>query len=124
VKSLCEECEREKSDNKSVKKFKRPWEVVDDGKTCFIEQGLICLGPTTREGCGARCIEGNAPCRGCYGPPPDVTDPGAKMMSAIATAIDSDSEDEIKKIVEDIIDPAGTFYRTSVPNSFIRKVLS
>jgi F420-non-reducing hydrogenase small subunit len=124
VKSLCEECEREKTDKKSVKKFKRSWEVVDDGKTCFIEQGIICLGPTTREGCGARCIEGNAPCRGCYGPPPDVTDPGAKMMSAIATVIDANSEEEIQKIVEGIIDPAGTFYRTSVPNSFIRKVLS
>lgn len=124
VKSLCEECEREKSDKKSVKKFKRPWEVVDDGKTCFIEQGIICLGPTTREGCGARCIEGNAPCRGCYGPPPDVSDPGAKMMSAIATVIDANTEEEIQKIIEGIIDPAGTFYRTSVPNSFIRKVLS
>lgn len=124
VKSLCEECDREKSDKKVVKKFKRPWEVEDDGKTCFIEQGLICLGPATREGCGYRCIKGNAPCRGCYGPPPDVADPGAKMMSAIATSIDANEEKEIEKVVEDIDDPAGTFYRTSVPHSIIRKVLS
>jgi len=121
MKPLCDECERKKSENKQVKKFLRPWEVVDDGETCFIEQGLICQGPATRAGCGYRCIKGNAPCRGCYGPTPDVIDPGAKMMSAIATAIDSDDPEEIERIVESIEDPAGTFYRVSVPSALFRK---
>lgn len=121
VKPLCDECIRKKSEKKQVKKFLRPWEVVDDGETCFIEQGLICLGPATRAGCGYRCIKGNAPCRGCYGPTPDIIDPGAKMMSAIATAIDSNDPDEILKIVDSIEDPAGTFYRVSVPAALFRK---
>ncbi len=120
-KALCDECKREKTDNKTIKEFKRPWQIVDDGKTCFLEQGVICMGPSTRGGCGARCIEGNAPCKGCYGPTSDVPDPGAKMMSAIATMIDSDDPDEIKKIVETIDDPAGTFYRFSLPGSILRR---
>ncbi len=122
-KTQCDECERKKTDNKKIKKFFRPWEIEDDGETCFLEQGVICMGPATRGGCGVRCIKGNAPCRGCYGPPPDSPDPGAKMMSAIATMIDANEDDEIEKIIEDIVDPAGTFYRFSVPGSIIRRKL-
>jgi F420-non-reducing hydrogenase small subunit len=123
IKSQCEECEREKSENKLVKRFYRPWQIEDDGKTCFLEQGIICMGPATRGGCGVRCIKGNAPCRGCYGPPPDAPDPGSKMMSAIATMIDANEPEEIKELVCKIDDPAGTFYRFSLPSSILRRKL-
>jgi len=89
TKAQCDECTREKTENKRIKKFYRPWEILDDGVTCFMEQGVLCMGPATRSGCGYRCIKGNAPCRGCYGPAPDVSDPGTKMMSAIASVIDA-----------------------------------
>jgi F420-non-reducing hydrogenase small subunit len=124
VKTQCEECERKKSENKLIKRFYRPWQIEDDGETCFLEQGVICMGPATRGGCGVRCIKGNAPCRGCYGPPPDAPDPGAKMMSAIATMIDANDPDEIQKVVDDIDDPAGTFYRFSLPSSILRRKLT
>lgn len=120
-KSQCDECKRTKTENKKVKKFYRPWEIEDDGESCFLEQGVLCMGPATRGGCGVRCIEGNAPCRGCYGPPPDVPDPGAKMMSAIATMIDANDEEEINRILDDIDDIAGTFYRFSLPSSMLRR---
>lgn len=124
MKTQCEECERKKTENKLIKRFYRPWQIEDDGETCFLEQGVICMGPATRGGCGVRCIKGNAPCRGCYGPPPDAPDPGAKMMSAIATMIDANDPDEIQKVVDDIDDPAGTFYRFSLPSSILRRKLT
>ncbi|MBU0766091.1 MAG: oxidoreductase [Bacteroidetes bacterium] len=120
-KTQCDECERKKSDNKLIKKFYRPWQIKDDGETCFLEQGIICMGPATRGGCGVRCIKGNAPCRGCYGPTSESPDPGAKMMSAIATMIDSTNPAEIQKIIEDIEDPAGSFYRFSAPSALLRR---
>ncbi len=123
VKAQCEECIRKKSENKKIKKFYRPWEIIDDGVSCFMEQGVLCMGPATRAGCGYRCIKGNAPCRGCYGPTPDVIDPGAKMMSAIGSIIDEKEPEEISRIVEDIVDPAGLFYRFSLPVSLIRRKL-
>ncbi len=123
-KTQCDECERKKSDKKAVKHFYRPWQIEDDKETCFLEQGVICMGPATRGGCGVRCIEGNAPCRGCYGPPVSAPDPGSKMMSAIATMIDSDDPDEIQKIVGTIDDPAGTFYRFSLPGSILRRKMT
>lgn len=122
-KGQCNECDRKKTENKTIKEFFRPWEIKDDGKTCFLEQGVICMGPATRGGCGYRCIEGNAPCRGCYGPPPNITDPGAKMMSSIATMIDANDPEEVDKIIEKVVDPAGTFYRFSLAGSMLRRKL-
>ncbi len=124
TKTQCDECTRKKTEEKRIKKFYRPWEVTDDGVTCFMEQGVLCMGPATRSGCGYRCIMGNAPCRGCYGPPPGVTDPGAKMMSAIASIIDEKEPEDISKVLEDVVDPAGLFYRFSLPVSLIRRKLS
>jgi F420-non-reducing hydrogenase small subunit len=123
-KAQCDECSRKKTENKGVKKFYRPWEVVDDGETCFLEQGILCMGPATRTGCDFRCIQGNAPCRGCYGPTPDSTDPGAKMMSAIASVIDEKEPEAIDKVLDDLVDPAGYFYRYSLPSSYIRRKMS
>jgi F420-non-reducing hydrogenase small subunit len=123
-KAQCDECTRKKTENKRIKKFYRPWEITDDGETCFMEQGVICMGPATREGCGYRCIKGNAPCRGCYGPASDVSDPGAKMMSAIANIVDEKEAEEINRVLEDVVDSAGLFYRFSLPVSLIRRTLS
>ena len=88
-----------------------------------MEQGVLCMGPATRAGCGYRCIKGNAPCRGCYGPTDGVTDPGAKMMSAVAGIIDEKEPEEISRVLEDLADPAGLFYRFSLPVSLIRRKL-
>jgi F420-non-reducing hydrogenase small subunit len=120
-KALCDECLRTKSGEKTIKKFRRPWEVEDDGITCFMEQGILCMGPTTRTGCNYRCIKGNAPCRGCYGPTSDTPDPGTKMMSAIASIIEAKDPDEIERVFDDLVDPAGYLYRYSLPKSMLRK---
>lgn len=36
-------------------------------KSCFLREGILCLGPITRAGCEAQCIIGNTPCDGCLG---------------------------------------------------------
>ena len=73
-----------------------PHEIVQDPEICLLEQGMVCMGPATRAGCGAKCVQAGVPCRGCYGPPANVRDQGAKMASAIAGVIDSDDPEEIE----------------------------
>jgi F420-non-reducing hydrogenase small subunit len=117
----CEECKRTKSDKNGITRFYRPWEVTDDGVTCLNEQGILCLGSITRAGCGVRCVEGNAPCRGCYGPLDDIPDAGARMISVIASMLEGKEEAEIEAAVGSVVDPAGTFYRFSLPSSKLRR---
>jgi len=124
--ALCSECPRlaTKPEEPLVKGYTRPHEVVADPEVCLLAQGLICLGPATRAGCGAACIGGNMPCTGCMGPTSRVVDFGAKALSAIASLIDSTDEQEIATLVGEIADPVGTFYRYSLPASLVhRRVL-
>jgi F420-non-reducing hydrogenase small subunit len=119
--ALCEECPRKdsKPEKLLLKEFKRPHQVLIEEDKCLLAQGVICLGPATRAGCEARCICGNMPCTGCFGPTSRVLDYGAKAMSAIASIADSNDEREIEKILAKIPDPMGTFYRYSLPASLI-----
>jgi len=118
--SQCDECKRKKN-VKKIKEFKRIATAIPDPEICLLEQGFICMGPATRTGCGVACVNAGVPCRGCYGPPPNVVDQGAKMLSAIASVIDSDNPEEIEKIISQIEDPVGTFYRFSLPTSLLRR---
>jgi F420-non-reducing hydrogenase small subunit len=119
-KTLCDECDRVKEEKK-VTKLYRPHEIIPDPKKCLLEQGIICCGPATRGGCGARCIKANMPCRGCFGPPAGVADQGAKMLSAIASIYQGDDPDTINRMIEEVVDPAGTFYRFGLPDSMLKR---
>lgn len=125
VKSLCEDCSRKdsKPEKMSISQIKRPHEVIMDPEKCFLDQGIICLGPATRSGCGEKCIKANMPCRGCFGPTDNVLDQGGKFLSAIASIIDTDDEEEIKNLTDSIVDVAGTFYRFSLPDSLLKRKL-
>jgi F420-non-reducing hydrogenase small subunit len=120
TRALCEECPLVRAEKK-VKKFYRPHEIIPDPEKCLLEQGLLCAGIATREGCGALCPRAGMPCTGCYGPPEGVIDQGAEFLSAVTSIIDSNDPDEIARITATIRDPIGTFYRYSLPNSLLRR---
>ncbi|MDD5092931.1 MAG: oxidoreductase [Dehalococcoidia bacterium] len=117
---LCEECPRTREEKK-LKAIYRPHEIIADPEKCLLEQGLLCAGIATREGCGALCPKAGMPCTGCYGPPEGVNDQGARFLSAVASIIDSDDPVEINRILDSIRDPVGTFYRYSLPNSILKR---
>jgi F420-non-reducing hydrogenase small subunit len=118
VKAVCDDCPRKK-DIKKVTKFYQPFQIIPEPDICLLEQGLLCAGMATQGGCGAPCPQANMPCTGCYGPVKGVTDQGIHFLSAVASVIDSNNPEEIQKIIDDILDPAGTFYRYSMPQSLL-----
>lgn len=113
-KAVCASCSRVKEE-KRFEAVVRPFEKYEESGRCLLEQGLVCLGISTREGCGGLCTGVGQPCRGCFGKAEAVYDPGAKMVSAISSTFDLDDPAEIEKMTGMLNDLSGTFYRYTLP---------
>ena len=125
LKSVCDECRFEKTEKKMTK-IKRIYELETFEDKCLLEQGVICLGPATRGGCQGQCMEANMPCTGCGGPAPNSIDQGASMMSALASILGLEGEEEmndeeIDNLIDQIVDPVGTFYKYGLPTAIINR---
>ncbi len=126
--AVCHECPLRKGE-KAISAFVRPHQHVPDPEVCLLEQGLVCLGPATVGGCGARCPQVGMGCRGCYGPLPGIVDQGAKALAALASVLEvgdpSMDEDDltprIAAAVDTLADPAGTVYRFSLAHSLLMR---
>lgn len=119
ISTVCDDCPRTRNE-KHITSFTRIQSTVIDPDLCLLEQGILCNGPATRNGCGAVCPQASAPCIGCYGPAADVDDYGARMLTAVASVIDSQDPNEIEAILDGIVDPAGSFYRFGLPHSMLQ----
>jgi len=124
LKSVCDECQRKKEDKK-ISKIYRVYEKTPEPEKCLLEQGIICMGPATRGGCDAQCLNANMPCTGCGGPCPRETEQGAAMVSALASILgvaeEKEKDFDAAKLIEQVKDPLGTFYRYSLPSSILRR---
>jgi F420-non-reducing hydrogenase small subunit len=119
--ALCDTCSRNKKkpSKMEITQIKRIHEVEVDPDSCFLAEGIICMGPATRSGCGETCMKTNLPCRGCFGPPPGVVGSGPKYLSALTSLIKAEKAEEIQAIIKAIVDPAGYFYRFTQPASIL-----
>ncbi len=118
-KTLCVSCDRNasKPDNLTITGLKRIHQIKADPQTCFLAQGVLCMGPATRDGCGYPCVKGNMPCTGCFGPVSGA-DQGARMTAALGGILDVD-EEKLDATLAGIPDPAGSFYRYSLSASLL-----
>ena len=90
---------------------------------CLLEQGFICMGPLTRDGCGAICVsERGVPCGGCRGPSDSVLayaaqDPRSETLRRLARATGRNLRD-----IEGVIkDPAHTFFKFCIAEPLLRR---
>lgn len=121
--ALCSECRRRdtKPTDLAFTEFRRPlWTPLDSDK-CLLAQGLVCLGPATRAGCGAQCPNANMPCTGCFGGTGRVVDQGAKILSSLCANVAAKEPDAIARTLAGIPDPVGTFYRYGLAKSRLRR---
>jgi F420-non-reducing hydrogenase small subunit len=119
--ALCAYCERNttKPEVLRIKTLKRIHEVGLDSGDCFLAQGIICLGPATRSGCGTPCMKVNVPCRGCMGPVGGVRDPGTRYISTIASLVDAGTDESIREVLNGMGDAAGYLYRFTVGSAIL-----
>lgn len=121
--ALCDVCprNRKKPARIEIHEIRQIHEVETDPDYCFLEEGILCMGPATRSGCGETCIRNNMPCRGCFGPVAGVEDAGTKHLSALASILRTEQYFDLAQLVENIPDPAGFFYRFTQPVSILGK---
>jgi len=72
-KNLCNKCPLRASFDydfkKKIDKLVPDKDIMKaDSPPCFLKEGILCLGPITREGCESQCIKAGMPCEGCMGP--------------------------------------------------------
>ncbi len=121
--NLCDECHRTKDamlthsqDFVSDNVYALMELETIDAEKCLLEQGLLCMGPMTREGCGAKCTAMNVPCRGCSGPSRLDFEQGGKAVDALAAVLPAGA----LMYMEDLI---GTGYRFSLPVSVFPAIM-
>ncbi|MDR0335401.1 MAG: oxidoreductase [Methanomassiliicoccaceae archaeon] len=125
-KTLCEECPRKK-ESRRITKIVEPHEIDVDPELCLMDQGILCLGPATVGGCGAKCTRAAQPCRGCYGPTSVVSEHGSSIFTAIASlfpVLDKDptcGEADIIEIMSSVKDPLGYFYAFTMSKALIKR---
>lgn len=77
-KIVCVECGRKK------KKEVRPASLAGfrqgevDSDLCLVKAGFLCVGSSTRNGCGALCPKAGFPCVGCRGPADNLIEKGSE----------------------------------------------
>lgn len=120
--ALCHSCplNETKPDSVLVKGFRRISEFSPDLSKCLLVQGLPCLGPVTRGGCGALCVKGGMPCTGCFGPLGGVNDFGGKAITYLASILDLEDEKEIDAALSKLVDITGLSYKYTLPASSLR----
>ncbi|MFH0850614.1 MAG: oxidoreductase [Candidatus Bathyarchaeota archaeon] len=122
--AVCDECPRKKED-KQITEIKRIVDHVPEPEKCLLEQGFICMGPATRGGCEAQCINANMPCTGCGGALPGAIEQGSAMISALSTilglAAEKDEGFDFEELLAQLKDPVGTFYKYSLADSIISR---
>ena len=96
-KSVCDTCPTVREGKGQLRQLRRflqkpkftPGEPIDKMR-CLLEQGILCMGPVTKAGCGGdsvtpRCIAARVPCRGCYGPVRHDGNQRLDMLNALAS---------------------------------------
>ena len=127
-KAVCDECPR-KRDNKKISKLYRVHVKAPEPEICLLDQGILCMGPATRSGCSAQCLTVDMPCTGCGSKAPNVPEQGAAMITALASILGYEgvegkakyTEKEVEDLINQIQDPAGTFYMYSLPASILKR---
>lgn len=116
--TVCHYCDREKKDT-PIEEILRPFSGHADPDRCLLEQGYICMGSATWGLCEGQCVNKGTTCRGCFGPPPPITqDHGAAAISMLGSYAPIDPE-QMKDQVKDAV---GMFWRFDYPTSHLGRI--
>ncbi len=119
--SVCAGCNRKMTKNPGAT-LRKGAITAEDEKTCFLSQGVICLGSVTLNRCLSPCPQNGVVCTGCAGPRPDIiTEPRLDIRTAIArnmATLCGINPEEVKSYMEQ---DAKTYYSFAMASPVMYK---
>jgi F420-non-reducing hydrogenase small subunit len=90
---------------------------------CLLEQGFICMGPLTRDGCGAECTtQLGVPCTGCRGPSEaGLVSPSMDMQMETVRRLSRSTGKKTFEVENTIKDPAHSFFMHCLSEPILRR---
>jgi F420-non-reducing hydrogenase small subunit len=119
--NVCFHCDRHMK-HTEVASLRRVHEGPLEKDTCFLSQGILCMGSATLDRCRGACPTRGMPCSGCTGPSESIVlEPSRDIRSEIATRISMMTKIPKATITADIEKHSKTYYAYAMASSVFRQ---
>ncbi len=119
--NICYRCDR-KMTTTSQATLRRTHLCEDDAQTCFLSQGMICLGSVTLDRCLAPCPKSGTPCTGCAGPSEHIIlEPQRDVRTEIAQRMSMLTKIPKADIIQEVERRSKTHYAYAMASSVFRQ---
>ncbi|MFW5739384.1 MAG: methyl viologen-reducing hydrogenase [Myxococcota bacterium] len=119
--NVCYRCTRKmgKSDASCVRRIH---DGSIDPETCFLSQGILCMGSVSLDRCLAPCPDRGLPCSGCAGPSEHlILEPYRDIRTEIAERMSRMTKIPYDDVVREIEQQSKTFYAYAMASPVFRQ---
>jgi len=119
--NVCFHCDRHMK-HTEVSALRRVHEGPMEQDTCFLSQGILCMGSATLDRCRGACPTRGMPCSGCTGPSESIVlEPNRDIRTEIATRMSMMTKIPKPKITAEIEKQAKTYYAYAMASPVFRQ---
>jgi F420-non-reducing hydrogenase small subunit len=121
ARNVCFHCDR-KMKHTEVAALRRIHQGAVEKDTCFLSQGILCMGSATMDRCRGACPTRGMPCSGCTGPSESIVlEPNRDVRSEIATRMSMMTKIPKETIVTEIEKRSKTYYAYAMASPVFRQ---
>ena len=119
--NVCFHCDRHMK-HTEVNSLRRMHQGPIEKDTCFLSQGVLCMGSATLDRCRGACPTRGMPCSGCTGPSESIVlEPNRDIRTEIATRMAMMTKIPKATITTEIEKQAKTYYAYAMASPVFRK---
>lgn len=119
--NVCYHCNRAMK-HSAVQALRRVHEGPIEQETCFLSQGILCMGSATLDRCRGACPTRGMPCSGCTGPSETIVrEPNRDIRTEVATRMAMMTKIPRPNITREIEKQAKTYYAYAMASPVFRQ---